>query len=97
MPSPSKLSLMLALTTTAGAFYAGAWFASGLSGEEGVQTAPAERKIYVPAPIPGTTEKIRYRVIQAVMLDVYQAQICAAQQKYFLDGRWRITLGIRPR
>ena len=57
MPSPSKLSLFLALTVTAGAVYGGAWFASGLSGDIAAQPSPAERKTYVPAPIPGAAER----------------------------------------
>ncbi len=59
MPSPSKLSLILALSATAGAFYGGAWFASGLAGDAATQPSPAERKTYVPAPIPEPAERNR--------------------------------------
>lgn len=56
MPSPSKLSLVLALAATGGIFYGGAWFASGLKSEAIAATpSQTERENYIPALIPGIT------------------------------------------
>ena len=56
MPSPSKLSLLTALTVTGGVFYGGALLASKMGDGAGAAAPSAAREGYIPAPVPGRIE-----------------------------------------